>query len=345
MITNRELIAQDWHRLNGLLATALELEPHARVAAPVAASSRMHRPAAPPASRMTPSARAATHTAPMPPSAMSRVSCHGPIRSPGCSRRMPAMASAASATTGCSVWLVPSKRVDPASARSALENSPVFPEEELRERFVRRVTPGHVAWLAFSGDTEAAELLASRDESAANTFYVYWLRIGQSFAQRQNGRYTAAIATARKLEEACPQIRNIHPYACISDARALRAAAQLDAGELTAGLASANQALERQDEFTLDPQGADLGIVVGRARLANGRVKEALEPLRQAYGFWLGRDPNGVRAAEAEYWFGQAYLATGDKRGHGMVAEAQRTLARSPLKSHRALAVRTQAKS
>ena len=92
----------------------------------------------------------------------------------------------------------------------ALENGPVFPEEKLRERFVRRVTPGHVAWLAFSGDTEAAELLASKEESAADTFYAYWLRIGQSFAQRQNGHYTAAIATARKLEEACPQ-RKKHP--------------------------------------------------------------------------------------------------------------------------------------
>ena len=85
-----------------------------------------------------------------------------------------------------------------------------------------------------------------------------------------------------------------------------------------------------QDDFTFDPQGADLGIVVGRARLANGLTKEALEPLRQAYGFWLGRDPKSVWAAEAEYWFGQAYLATGDKRGHWMVAEAQRTLATFP---------------
>ena len=227
----------------------------------------------------------------------------------------------------------------------ALENGPVFPEEKLRERFVRRVTPGHVAWLAFSGDTEAAELLASKEESAADTFYTYWLLVGQSFAQRQNRHYTAAIATARKLEEACPQIRSIHPDACVTDARALRAAAQLDAGELAAGLASANEALERQDDFTFDPQGADLGIVVGRARLANGLAKESLEPLRQAYGFWLGRDPKSVWAAEAEYWFGQAYLATGDKRGRWMVAEAQRTLARSSLNSHRALAVRTQAKS
>ena len=34
------------------------------------------------------------------------------MRSPAASRRMPAIASAASATTGRSVWLVPSKRVD-----------------------------------------------------------------------------------------------------------------------------------------------------------------------------------------------------------------------------------------
>ena len=31
MITSRELTAQDWHPLNGLLATALELEPPPRV--------------------------------------------------------------------------------------------------------------------------------------------------------------------------------------------------------------------------------------------------------------------------------------------------------------------------
>jgi serine/threonine-protein kinase len=221
----------------------------------------------------------------------------------------------------------------------AIENGPVFPEEKLRERFLRRVTPGHVAWLALSGDTEAAEMLASKEESAADTFYAYWLRIGQSLAQRQNGHYTAAIATARKLEEACPQVRNIDPLFCVAEARALRAVAQLDAGDLTAALASANEALELQDVYPLPPHGADFGIVIGRVRLANGMAKEALEPLRQAYGFWLGHDPKSVWAAEAEYWFGQAWIANGEvKRGRWMVAEAKRTLATSKLKSHQALA-------
>ena len=221
----------------------------------------------------------------------------------------------------------------------AIENGPVFPEEKLRERFVRRVVPGHVAWLAFSGETEAAEMLASKEESAADTFYAYWLRIGQSLAQRQNGHYTAAIATARKLEEACPQVRNINPDFCVAEARALRAVAQLDAGDQTAALASANEALEQQNIYALPPQAADFGIVIGRVHLANGMAKEALEPLRQAYGLWLGHDPKSVWAAEAEYWFGQAWIANGEvKRGRWMVAEAKRTLATSKLKSHQALA-------
>jgi len=43
-----------------------------------------------------------------------------------------------------------------------------------------------------------------------------------------------------------------------------------------------------------------------------------------------------MAAAEAEYWFGQAWIANGEvKRSRWMVAEARETLSRSPLKSHR----------
>jgi tetratricopeptide (TPR) repeat protein len=88
----------------------------------------------------------------------------------------------------------------------------------------------------------------------------------------------------------------------------------------------------------------DWGVVQlahGRALLANRRAAEALEPLRKSYGFWLGHDPKSVWTAEAEYWFGQAWIANGDaKRGRWMVAEAQRALEKSPFKSHRALAQR-----
>jgi len=83
----------------------------------------------------------------------------------------------------------------------------------------------------------------------------------------------------------------------------------------------------------------------GRALLANGRTTEALEALRKSYGFWLGHDPKSVWAAEAEYWFGQAWTANGDaKRGRWMVAEAKRALAASPFRLHRQLAVASSAR-
>ena len=47
----------------------------------------------------------------------------------------------------------------------------------------------------------------------------------------------------------------------------------------------------------------------GRALLAVGRAPAAIEPLRKAYGFWLAHEPKSEWAAEAEYWFAQAYLA------------------------------------
>ena len=83
-------------------------------------------------------------------------------------------------------------------------------------------------------------------------------------------------------------------------------------------------------------------MAYGRALLANGRAQEALEPLRMAYGAWLSSNqPRSDFAAEAEYWFGQAWIANGEvKRGRWMMAEAQRTLAQSPLPSHRALAAK-----
>ena len=85
-------------------------------------------------------------------------------------------------------------------------------------------------------------------------------------------------------------------------------------------------------------ESADVPLAYGRALLANGRAAEALEPLRQSYGVRLGHDPKSVWVAEAEYWFGQAYIASGEvKRGRSMVAEAKRALAKSPYKLHQRL--------
>jgi hypothetical protein len=118
---------------------------------------------------------------------------------------------------------------------------------------------------------------------------------------------------------------------------AWRGLAELDAGRPAQALAWAEQAMPLI-EAQLWIDSVDVPLAYGRALLANGRAAEAHEPLRQSYGFWLGHDPKSVWAAEAEYWFGQAYIASGDvKRGRWMVAEAKRALAKSPYKLHQRL--------
>ena len=61
--------------------------------------------------------------------------------------------------------------------------------------------------------------------------------------------------------------------------------------------------------------------------------------LRQHYGTWLSMHPSSPYTAEALYWFGRAYQAAGDKRGDWMVPQAREALAKSPIASHRALAL------
>ena len=45
-----------------------------------------------------------------------------------------------------------------------------------------------------------------------------------------------------------------------------------------------------------------------------------------------------TRDAESLFWLGRAYLASGDSRGQATVAQARKTLAASPLKTHQRLA-------
>ena len=73
--------------------------------------------------------------------------------------------------------------------------------------------------------------------------------------------------------------------------------------------------------------------------LADGQAAEAIEPMRLSYGNWLEMNPNSPFAAESLYWFGRAYQAAGDKRGDWMVPQAREALAKSPIASHRALAL------
>jgi len=147
------------------------------------------------------------------------------------------------------------------------------------------------------------------------------------------------VRTAQTIIERCRATKLSPLMAC--DVRPLRekALAELDWGRNVEAMATMQEHLKKARKLNNDPNSA---VAYGRALLANGRAQEALEPLRMAYGAWLSStQPRGVYAAEVEYWFGQAWIANGEvKRGRWMVAEARRTLAQSPLPSHRALAAK-----
>jgi tetratricopeptide (TPR) repeat protein len=163
-----------------------------------------------------------------------------------------------------------------------------------------------------------------------------WLPEGLVFAQRQNGRHDAAVATAQRAERRFAE-RKLDEMTGV--ARAWRAAALLDAGRYPEALTAAEQAMQLKPHFVCDPQDDDVRLVYGRALLLNGRAADALEPLRLAYGCWLGLDAKSVWAAEAEYWLGRAWIANGEAgRGRRMVDQALTVLAASPLPLHRRLA-------
>jgi tetratricopeptide (TPR) repeat protein len=102
-----------------------------------------------------------------------------------------------------------------------------------------------------------------------------------------------------------------------------------------------NEARDMMEQRQKVPRGGLfdlLSFAYPRILIAEGRASEAIEPLRRTYGHWLSSRPESPYTAEALYWFGQGYRASGDKRGHWMVAQARESLAKSPVASHRRLA-------
>jgi tetratricopeptide (TPR) repeat protein len=163
------------------------------------------------------------------------------------------------------------------------------------------------------------------------------LHLYRSWALRLGGRFDEAARAAdqaNSMARAKVGVFDQQPWLL-----AWRGLAELDSERPAQALASAEQAMSLMTKAQLSTiESADVFLAYGRALLANGRAAEALEPLRQSYGLRLGHDPKSVWAAEAEYWFGQAYIAGGEvKRGRWMVAEAKRALAKSPYKLHQSL--------
>lgn len=218
-----------------------------------------------------------------------------------------------------------------------LLHAAAMPPGKARSWRITTIRPTQVRALILRGKAEEAEALAARFLGEPDSVED-WLGIFRSEALRLSGRFDEA---ARAADAAIWIARaKGRGGGGLTWMLAQRGLAELEARQQAAALASAEQAMSTLGETA--PWEVDRGVVplaYGRALLVSGRSTEALEALRQSYGFWLAHAPTSVWAAEAEYWFGQAWIAKGDvKRGRWMIAEARRALASSPFALHRALA-------
>jgi tetratricopeptide (TPR) repeat protein len=228
--------------------------------------------------------------------------------------------------------------------QSAIENSEAIPEPELRARMMRGTRQERVCHLAQRGDAEEAQRLTAPLKAEFDAEFArmgrltpgqgaFWLCL--SDAQRQQGHYDEAARTAQTLVERCGATVAVMPgIRCVPWALAALATIHLDAGRID----EARAAMERRLKFPRGGLFDLLSFAHPRILIADGRATEAIEPLRRTYGHWLSTRPDSPYAAEALYWFGQAYRATGDLRGRWMVAQARQALAKSPNEAHRRLA-------
>ena len=217
-----------------------------------------------------------------------------------------------------------------------LVHAAAMPPGEAKSRTIGPLRVAQVRVLILQGTTDEAEALAAQFlieplccEQALHLFRSYALRLG--------GRNDeAARAADQVISIARAKGGLVEGSAWLL---AWRGLAELDAGRPAQALASAEHAMSLMIKVAAFQHRFGRCASGLRTRAARqGRAAEALEPLRQSYGFWLGHDPKSVWAAEAEYWFGQAWIANGDaKRGRWMVAEAKRALAKSPFKLHQRL--------
>lgn len=230
---------------------------------------------------------------------------------------------------------------------AAEANTAAIVDEDLRHRRMRRMYMLKMCVLAGSGRAQAALEFAAPLKAELDAEFAKVGRLTQwqaeffrclSFAQRQLGLLEAARQTAQIFIDRCTAAGSPAHQRCQAQLLLPRAEAEVDAGEFRAALSSLQERRKQPRGLGILP---DHPLTEGRALLGLGRVEEALPILQFAYGAWLASaQPRGHYAAEAEYWLAVAYLANEDPRGRWMLAEARRTLASSPLQSHRDLAAR-----
>ena len=187
----------------------------------------------------------------------------------------------------------------------ALSYATAMTPGEIKSRTLAFMRPPQVLALILLGKTEEAVALATEFllEPHCCEGLLNSLR-GQ--ALRLDGRFEEAVRAADKSMSIARTkgFAEDHPFYLWPLMR--RGLAELELQKPAQALSSVEPAMPMVSKDPGRSTGwADAHLAHGRALLANGRAAEALEPLRKAYGFWLGHDPKSVWAAEAEYWFGQ----------------------------------------
>jgi len=230
-----------------------------------------------------------------------------------------------------------------------LENEEAIPEPELRDRLLIGARVGRVCQLAQRGDAAQAERMAAPLKAGFDADYArlgrltpaqgaFWFCLND--AQRQQQHYAEARAATQAFVDRCrafePLTRGIK---CTARALAALALVHLDAGQLDQARTAVEQRLAISRGNDSDPR---FPLAYGRVLIADGRAADAIESLRLNHEDWLSHHADSPNAAEALYWLGRAYLASGDGRGRAMVADARKALAASPIKTHQRLAAAAQ---
>jgi tetratricopeptide (TPR) repeat protein/tRNA A-37 threonylcarbamoyl transferase component Bud32 len=230
----------------------------------------------------------------------------------------------------------------------AVANAQAIPEQSIRDRRTQGLRNGRVCQLMQRGEAASAVEASQPMIEYYNAVYAKHGRltpaqggiwICTADALRQLRRYDEAIRIADTFGQRCRELKRVATGSdCEGRALAMRALAELDAGRPDAARATMQTLQDRLPASGRDGRDGRLRQVRVRLLIASGQAAEAVELMRQEYGNWLSLQPDSVYAAESLYWFGRAYQAAGDKRGHWMVQQAREQLAKSPVATHRRLA-------
>ena len=89
------------------------------------------------------------------------------------------------------------------------------------------------------------------------------------------------------------------------------------------------------------PESADAWVALGRTRLEQGRLEEALPLFENASRFWTQFDATNAFAGEAAFWYGTALMMKrNEPLASQQLAQGAKLLAASSWPSHRQLSLR-----